>query len=117
MDNIFKDIGDFLAFRSLITPYALIIFYYLGALGMPFAAWLFIRWMRLRIPYFAQTMVQGAAYARATIKPQHRLLLGLMFLCCFLMMELFWRMMFEFMLTYFEIHKTLTLISHGGSAY
>ncbi|TQV64740.1 MAG: DUF4282 domain-containing protein [Halothiobacillaceae bacterium] len=113
MDTIFDDIVNFLTFQRLIAPYALIVFYWLGAFGMPLLAWWAMLWGRQRLPFFAPMMDGSLGVMRMTLTARQRFMLGMMFACGFLMMELFWRMMFEFMLAYFQIHEALTKVVPG----
>ncbi len=88
---------DFLLFKTFITPQVLIIFYIIGAFIIPFFSWLFKIWIQNR--YFNQIKFQ--------IKLRYKVLLYSMFFCCFLLMELFWRMIFEMMIAYFDMHDAL----------
>ncbi len=88
---------DFLMFRSFVTPSFLLIFYYVGAVLMPFLAWL--TWLWLKRKYFPETVLPKQIYIYT------------FFLLGFLMMELFWRMMFEIMIAYFDMHDALMKIS------
>lgn len=94
---------DFLTFRYLISPYVLLIFYYMGALMMPLAMWLFWRWLKRRFPSLSQARNKLGALGRDYLSPVQKT--GIIFGCmlCFFMMELFWRMMFEFMIAYFHM--------------
>lgn len=107
MSELMQGFADFLAFRSLVTPGALVAFYYLGAILMPLAAWGMARRLRRHLPSVAAMLDEGMMAAWSAMPPSQRLQLGLLFLGCFLCMELIWRMMFEFMLTYFQIYEAL----------
>ena len=98
---------DFLTFRSFISPYALILFYYLGALVMPLAAWGAWLWMRRRWPLMGQLFDEGKRVTETSIPRRHRwLAIGLM-IAGFLFMELLWRMLFEFLIAYLQMHEAL----------
>lgn len=114
MNTIFDDIGSLLTFRHLIAPYALIVFYWLGAFGMPMLAWWMMLWGRKRLPFFAPMMDGSLGVMRVVLSARQRLMLGMMFVCCFLIMELFWRMMFEFMLAFFQMHQALLKLAESG---
>jgi hypothetical protein len=90
---------DFLAFRTFITPSVLLIAYYSGAVMMPLVGWAVMRWLKQR-------------YAPDFIPPKRGYLLAL-FLLCFLCGELFWRIFFEFLIAYFDMHDALMQMSRG----
>jgi hypothetical protein len=106
-----ESIADFLAFRTLISPSLLILFYYLGALGVPIMGWIAARWLLRRLRWMAPAYTSGrAAMNRLTRRRDRRLvgtLFALMFIFMFLAMEIGWRMMFEFMLAYFQMRDAL----------
>ena len=88
---------DFLTFQTFITPKILILFYYIGAVAMPLVAWSASWWLKRR--YFPDYKLPKQIY------------LYIIFLLCFLCMELFWRMMFEFLIAYFDMHDALMRMS------
>ena len=80
---------DFLSFNKFITPYILIIFYYIGAILVPFILFYY------RYKIFSKLKVNfGFKFWLIAI---------LMFLC----MEICWRVIFEFLIAYFDMHKYL----------
>jgi len=90
---------DFLTFKTFITPKVLIVFYYLGAVFMPIIVYKF------RDNIFAKLGIS---------KPKLNRNLKLFLFIIFIFAELIWRMMFEFMVGYFDIHNALLLIQNGG---
>lgn len=94
---------DFLSFRSYVSPYALLAFYYLGAVLMPLALVFFWFWLKRRFPELDVAQRQGDNLGKNHLSPMQRA--GLLLACvfCFLFAELFWRMMFEFVIAYFHM--------------
>ncbi len=82
---------DFFTFKIFITPDILIFFYYIGALIMPLILF------NYRRKFFAFLGLEFKVNWRG------KLLFTVIFLC----MELFWRMGFEVMIGYFQIHNAL----------
>ena len=80
---------DFLSFNKFITPYILIVFYYIGAILVPFILFYY------RYNFFPKLKVN--------IGFKFWLIAILMFLC----MEICWRMIFEFLIAYFDMHEYL----------
>ncbi len=106
-------IADFLSFRSFISPSLLIFFYYLGALGVPLFGWLVAHalWRRLREGLRASET--GRTSLAWLARRREVLVLWIMFAFAFLAMEIGWRMMFEFMLAYFQMRDLLFDIAAG----
>jgi len=90
---------DFLTFKTFITPKVLIVFYYLGAVILPIIVYKF------RNNIFAKFGIK---------KPILNRNLKIFLFLIFVFAELIWRMMFEFMVGYFDIHNALLLIQNSG---
>ncbi len=88
---------DFLMFRVFVTPTLLLVIYYVGAVLMPLFVWL--AWLWLKRKYFPEVVLPKQVY------------ISIFFLLGFLMMELFWRMMFEVVIAYFDMHDALMKMS------
>lgn len=97
---------DVLSFKTFITPSILIVCYYLGALGVPlFMIGMFIRGRR-------EAVNQGFAPENYNLwqrwaTQQNQLIVLVLFVGMFICMEIGWRMMFEFMLAYFQMRDAL----------
>ncbi len=98
---------DFLEFRLFISPYVLIIFYYLGALGVPVASWLLVLWLARRHALFGAALDKGRQTVFAVTSRKNRGLMIMVFVLLFAFMEIIWRMMFEFLLAYLQIRDVL----------
>ena len=84
---------DFLTFKTFITPTVLIFFYYIGAILVP----MFI--------YRRQKFILNRlSIEKINLKISTKLIL----ISFFIMLETVWRMMFEVMIGYFQIHNALT---------
>jgi len=97
---------DFLSFKSFISPSVLIVCYYLGALGVPLAMLGTLIWAR------REAGKQGFAPENLNLwtrwaTHQNQLKVLLLFIGMFICMEIGWRMMFEFMLAYFQMRDAL----------
>ena len=100
----------FLTFDYFITPLILLIVYYIGAIVIPILLWksrhyLLEKYALLRSlndfikSFFTSLSNKNQWYVRIT------------YIVLFLMMELMWRMMFEAMIGYFNMHNYLQHIS------
>lgn len=98
---------DFLAFKTFISPVALIIFYYLGAIFMPLFIWFASRWIIKKIGVVERGYKIGKKMAWNSINLKDKLLLALLFVIIFLFMQLLWRMMFEFLIGYMQMRDAL----------
>lgn len=101
---------DFLSFKTFISTEVLIFFYYLGALVMPIAIWLTLIWVirRFSILNIAYQNTWQALWS--ILSRKQKLLFAGLFLLSFLFMELFWRMLFEFLIAYLQMRDALLAI-------
>ena len=88
---------DFLSFNTFITQDVLLFFYYVGAVVVPF----------LLYNYKNKFITSSNFFTKLESNPRFFLIsVG-----TFLLLELFWRMMFEAMIGYFDMHEYLYEIS------
>jgi hypothetical protein len=102
-----RELRDVFLFRRLIAQELLIGLYYLGAVIAPFAAWRAGRWIvaNARPP----DGVQGwDGVGTVPVDPSLRRRLWALAAVLFVLMEVFWRLAFEFGIAYFRIHDALT---------
>ena len=97
-------IYDFLSFKSVISPSVLIIFYFLGAIVLPFATWFFTIWLRKKF-FLVDTLAEEVL--KNQIVQKHSFRFKIMFLLMFVFMEIMWRIMFEFLISYFQMREAL----------
>jgi len=98
---------DFLTFKIFISPMALMVFYYMGAIVMPLFIWFFSRWIMKRIKMIEQSyqVTKNMAWGSLTLK--QKILFVILFIMMFLFMQVLWRMMFEFLIAYMQIREAL----------
>ena len=98
---------DFLTFQTLITPSLLVVTYYLGA--MLIAAIVFYLTRRFHRELVRKLRVDSG---EAQVKPfLLRARAAAFAVAAFLMGQIGWRMMFEFLLAYFQMHDALLRMS------
>ena len=97
---------DYLVFNKFIAQNILILSYYFGAIFMPILLWymrlyiikkvLFVKEIKLFVdPYYSK------------LSAQEKRKIWLVFIALFICMQLCWRMMFEAMIGYFDMHDYL----------
>jgi len=86
----------FLTFETFVTQDILIIVYYIGVLFLPVLLWIF------------REKVKNLLHS---YQSDNKLIILILLLIIFLMMQLMWRMMFEVMIGYFDIHNYLQILS------
>jgi len=98
--------SDILTFNHFITQDVLIVFYYIGAVLMPPMMWFGRKWIVQNIS-IARRWDQAIQklYASFSVKGKIGAILAIVGL--FLCMELCWRMIFEAMIGYFDMHDYL----------
>jgi len=116
MPSLAQTLWDFLSFQTFVSPYALIGFYYLGALVMPLATWGLMIWARRRIRLLGNTYELARELALDRLSSRQRVLVMALVLGTFLFMELLWRMLFEFLIAYLQMRDVLLQLSRVPGA-
>jgi hypothetical protein len=98
---------DFLTFKSFISTEVLIIFYYIGALILPVGTWLLVVWLVRKYNYVDAAYKKGKEALWQSLNKKQQTRLVIFFTALFLFMELFWRMLFEFLIAYMQIRDAL----------
>ena len=98
---------DFLTFKTFISTEALIIFYYIGALILPIGIWIFFTWLIRKYKYINTAYENGKVIVWKSLDKQQQMKLVAFFIAAFLFLELFWRMLFEFLIAYMQIRDAL----------
>ena len=101
---------DFLTFKSFISTEVLIIFYYLGALILPIGIWLLLTWLIRKYKLFNTAYESGKQIIWKSLNTKEKTRLVAFFVTSFLFMELFWRMLFEFLIAYMQMRDALLQI-------
>ncbi|ADV45827.1 DUF4282 domain-containing protein [Nitratifractor salsuginis] len=97
---------DVLAFNHFITQDVLIVFYYIGAILMPLLMWLGRGWIVRNIA-FAKRWDERLKRLNTSLSKRGKITTILAVIGFFLCMELCWRMVFEAMIGYFDMHDYL----------
>lgn len=109
---------DVITLRFFITPYVILLIYWFGALVVPLAGWVLWRWLlgKLQQQEMAASGLEklGDSVNRIDQNGTLRLLFWSGFVLVFLLLELLWRMLFEFLIAYFHIHQALMEISRSN---
>lgn len=105
---------DFLTFKTFVTPDILILFYYFGAVVIPVVIWNIRGYLVRKISIFqrAQNISQTLFN---TLHAKEKTMVVVLSLIIFLGMEMVWRMMFETMIGYFNMHEYLQILSFQSS--
>jgi Domain of unknown function (DUF4282) len=98
---------DFLTFKSFISTEVLIVFYYLGAIALPVGVWLFHAWIIQKYNLIGAVYESGMEIVWASLNSQQKVKLVVSFITSILFMELFWRMLFEFLIAYMQMRDAL----------
>ncbi|MFT7861211.1 MAG: DUF4282 domain-containing protein [Sulfurimonas sp.] len=98
---------EFLTFKSFISTEALIFFYYLGAVVLPFAIWYLTSWFIQKFELIQLLYKTGTEKLWNLLTPIQKAKYVFIFTILFLFTELFWRMLFEFLIAYIQIRDAL----------
>jgi uncharacterized BrkB/YihY/UPF0761 family membrane protein len=95
---------DFLTFKTFISPTVLTIMYSFGLFIMPIFAWFVISKVKKYIP---SQIIDFKNKAFSQMRLQNKVKVILFALLMLLCMEICWRMMFEFLIAYMQMHDVL----------
>lgn len=97
---------NFLSFNHFITQDVLIVFYYLGAVLLPIVIYVFKDYLSEHVS-FIKRINEKLHQIYSSFSSNEKFLFWILLVMVFFLMELFWRMMFEAMIGYFDIHEYL----------
>ncbi|PKN69164.1 MAG: hypothetical protein CVU54_11695 [Deltaproteobacteria bacterium HGW-Deltaproteobacteria-12] len=98
---------DYLTFRSVISPHVLLACYYIGALGVPVGSWFFARRIKNKYLVVSDIYESSKTIIFSITKTKDRMLFYVLFAMLFFCMEIIWRMVFEFLIAYFQMRDVL----------
>ena len=98
---------DFLTFKDFISIPVLIAFYYFGAILFPFFMWILSIWLIQKYKSIDAIQSKGKEMLWNTLTAKQKVKLIAAFIVAFLFMELFWRMLFEFLIAYMQMRDAL----------
>lgn len=98
---------DFLTFKRFISIEALMAFYYLGAFVLPAGLWLALFGIVRRYGWLKEAYESGKTLLWRSLNARQRTMFLAVFVLSFLFAELFWRMLFEFLIAYMQIRDAL----------
>ncbi len=101
---------DFLTFKSFITADILIVCYYIGAIIIPILLYKSRKYLVENVQ-FIRSLNEIFLDAFSSLDVKNQRYAKLFFLLMFFSMELMWRMMFEMMIGYFQMHDYLQQMS------
>ncbi len=74
---------------------------------MPISIWLFMLWIIKKYNIISSIYEKGKDITWSILNGKQKIQLVLFFIVCFFFMELFWRMLFEFLIAYMQIRDAL----------
>ncbi len=98
---------DFLTFKAFISTEVLIIFYYLGALILPIGLRFLLTWIVKKYKLLSTTHEDEKELLWQSLSIKQKIKLLAFYIISFLFLELFWRMLFEFLIAYMQIRDAL----------
>lgn len=100
---------DFLSFKSFISIPVLIGFYYIGAVIMPIFLWLTAIFLVKKYQFINTLHKKSKETLWDLLNTKQKIIFIAFFITAFLFMELFWRMLFEFLIAYLQIRDALVV--------
>ena len=102
---------DILSFNTFITQNVLIFLYYIGAILIPVILYFFKDYLIENVSFIKAANDKLHAFYSA-FSSRQKIVFWMIFITMFLCMELCWRMMFEAMIGYFDMHDYLYKIAN-----
>ena len=102
-----SDFINFLTFKTFISTDALILFYYIGVIILPICLWFIFIWGTQKYKLLNTSYNNGKVFLWKLLSKKQKILFLLFFVLAFFFMELFWRMLFEFLIAYMQMHDAL----------
>lgn len=90
-----------------LSELLLIVFYYIGALILPIGIWIFFTLLIRKYKYINTAYEDGKVIVWKSLDKQQQIKLVSFLIVTFLFLELFWRMLFEFLIAYMQIRDAL----------
>jgi len=101
---------DYLVFNKFIAQDILIVSYYFGVIVMPILFWYLRSYVIKKVLYIQEIeSFVGSYYSKLSSSDKRKIWFVIIVL--FICMQLCWRMMFEMMVGYFDMHDYLYEIS------
>ena len=98
---------DFLTFKDFLSIPVLIAFYYFGAIVFPFFVWALSRWLMKKYALLGDAHSKGKEILWNTLSAKKKVKLAAVPLVAFIFMELFWRMLFEYLIAFMQMRDAL----------
>ncbi len=98
---------EFLRFEQFISIPALIVFYYMGAVIMPVFIWLLSKKISQRLSVIKTTKDKADNSLWGLLSKQQKELFIVLFVSLFFFIQLMWRIMFEFLIAYMQMHDAV----------
>lgn len=98
---------DFLTFKSFISTEVLILLYYFGAILLPLGTWLLVMQLihKYQLLHTPDNKGEKEIWKHLNNKQKTKLIVFVTSL--FIFTELFWRMLFEFLIAYMQIRDAV----------
>lgn len=101
---------EYITFNRFIAQDILIVSYYIGAIGMPLLLW-YSRLKIIKKVVYIQDIEKMVGSFYKSLSVQEKRKVWLTFFVLFVCMQLCWRMIFEAMIGYFDMHDYLYELS------
>lgn len=101
---------DYFTFKNFISIEALIVFYYIGAILLPIAIWLYATPLIKKYKLINQQYIKGKHFLWKLMGKKQKIKLIGFFIPLFIFMQLLWRIFFEFLIAFMQIREALTTV-------
>lgn len=97
----------FFSFETFISLEVLTAFYFLGAIVIPVFAFVFAVWLYKRLGRNTELVNTVASELWQQLDLKQKFWLSVAFVIGFIFMQLLWRMLFEFLIAFMQMHQVI----------
>ena len=98
---------DFFVFKSFISIETLIVFYYIGAVALPIILSIYAKPLIKKYKIISELYLTGKDFLWESLNKKQKVKLTGLFILFFIFTQLFWRMLFEFLIAFIQMRDAL----------
>ena len=98
---------EFIIFKNFISIEVLIVFYYIGAIIFPIMVWLYSKPLIKKYQLFSDSYFKGKDFLWKLLNKKQKVKIIGLLIPFFIFVQLLWRVLFEFLIAFMQIHEVL----------
>ena len=106
-----RNFMDYLIFKRFISIETLIVFYYIGAIILPVGLYIFSKSLIKKYELINESYLKGQDFLWELLNKKQKVKLIGLFILFFIFAQLFWRMLFEFLVAFIQMRDALLQVA------